>query len=249
MLSAKIVFIDFDDTLSDPFLLHPQYVRALGTLLALRFGGSEDRWAKAAIDTLESVEREYNARFERNPLSGYCSWLEQVRERSARQMFKQMEITAPASIVRIAREMQFDALLKCNSAFPGALEALNQLCEQAWRIQIASGQESDYLAAALRGAGIDCCIESKFGPDLVDCAKEGPEFYERIFGACGVQAEEAIVVDDWPPAIRWALQTGARVIQSKLSRERHFEIVEGVSAVMTDVRDLPTLLGAFAGRS
>jgi phosphoglycolate phosphatase-like HAD superfamily hydrolase len=243
MQGGKFVFIDFDDTLSDPFLLHPQYVRTLGDLLSARFSGSADRWAKAAIDTLEMVEREYCARFERNPLSGYCAWLAVVRGQSAGRMFEQMKIAAPADIDGVARQFQYEALAKCDAAFPGAGDALRTICENGWRIQIASGQESDYLAAALIGAGLDRCIERRFGPDLVDCAKEGPEFYERIFAECGVRASDAVVVDDWPPAIAWALQTGAAVIQSKLSRERHFEVVGGVAAVMTDLRDLPCLLG------
>ena len=154
-------------------------------------------------------------------------------------MFERMGLPIPSDAARIARETQFNALIQCNAAFPGAQEVVKALFDSGHRIQIASGQESEYLVAALRGAGLEKYIESKFGPDLIDCAKEGPEYYSRIFEATGVRAQDAVVVDDWPPAITWALQTGARVIQSKLSRERHFETVQGVAAILTDLRALP----------
>src|SRR4051812_17899914 len=95
MSGRRTVFLDFDDTLSDPFLLHPQYVRAVGAVLAPRYGGDPERWAKGAIDLLTMLEAEYLERFEGAPLNGYCAWLETVRERSAEQMFACMGLPAP----------------------------------------------------------------------------------------------------------------------------------------------------------
>jgi len=248
MPDERFVFLDFDDTLSDPFVFHTQYVREIGALLAPQYGGDAEGWAKAAIDLLEKLESEYLARFTTNPLNGYCAWLETVRERSAHHMFERMGLPTPADAARIARETQFNALLQCNAAFPGAVQALTELFESGYRIQIASGQESEYLMAALMGAGLESFTESKFGPDLVDCAKEGPEYYQQIFEATGVRAAEAVVVDDSPPAIGWAMQTGAAVIQSRVSRERHFDVVPGVAMVMTDLRDLPELVKTVFAR-
>ena len=242
MPCERTVFLDFDDTLSDPFQFHVQYVREVGALLAPRYGGSEERWAKAAVDLLESVEAEYVVRFTGNPLNGYCAWLETVRERSAVTMFQRVGIPAPEDPARVARETQFETLRRCNAAFPGAVDALEGLRAAGFRIHIASGQESEYLTAALAGADLDRFVEMKFGPDLVDCAKEGPEYYERIFAAAGVKASDAVVVDDHPPAIDWALLAGASVIQSKLSRKRHYDTAAGVVGVMTDMRELPGLV-------
>jgi beta-phosphoglucomutase-like phosphatase (HAD superfamily) len=248
MPSERFVFLDFDDTVSDPFQFHTQYVREIGRLLGAQYGGEPDQWAKAAIDMLEVLDCEYRDRFEGYPLNGYRAWLETVRERSARKMFERMDIPMPPEADRVAREMQFNALLQCNAAFPGALEALSGLFDAGCRIQIASGQESEYLMAALMGAGLESYTESKFGPDLVDCAKEGPEFYHRIFAAAGADPANSVVVDDAPAAIGWALQAGAAVIQSKLSRERHFDNIPGIAAVMTDLRELPALVDSVFAR-
>lgn len=242
MPGERTVFLDFDDTLSDPFQFHVQYVREVGALLAPRYGGAEERWATTADDLLASVEMEYAERFAGNPLNGYCAWLETVRERSAVTMFEWMGIQAPEDPARVAREAQFEALRRCNAAFPGAVDALEGLRAADFRIHVASGQESEYLAAALMGADLARFVGMKFGPDLVDCAKEGPEYYERIFAAAGVKAADAVVVDDHPPAIDWALLAGASVIQSKLSRKRHYETAAGVAGVMTDMRELPGLV-------
>ncbi len=243
------VFLDFDDTLSDPFELHLQYVREVGGYLSDRYGEDAVRWSRAAIDMLEAVQGDYLDRFERNPLSGYCVWLDTIWERAALGMFEQMGMAPPPEPARVAQETQFNGLVRCNAAFAGASEALASLHDSGWIVRIASGQESKYLTAALIGAGLDRYVGRRFGPDLVDCAKEGPEYYERVFESVGVTSADAVVVDDDPHAIGWAIQTGATVIQSKLSRVRHFEAVQGIAAVMNDLRELPGLVTAALDRA
>ena len=67
MPGERTVFLDFDDTLSDPFQFHVQYVREVGALLAPRYGGSEERWAKAAIDLGVPTYRFLRNYLERRP--------------------------------------------------------------------------------------------------------------------------------------------------------------------------------------
>ncbi|HZO89979.1 MAG TPA: HAD family hydrolase [Chthonomonadaceae bacterium] len=247
MADNRYVFIDFDNTLSDQFEFNLQYVREVGALLAPKYGGDAETWAQAATEMLEALEQDYLARFAGNPLGGYCAWLETVHTRAAEMLFARMGLPVPPNAKELARETQFNALIGCNAAFSGAHEALMTLFEEGYRTQMASGQESEWLLAALMGAGVESFTESKFGPDLVDCAKEGPEFYERIFAEVGVQPEETVVIDDHPDALRWAMQTGAKAIQAKLSPERHVEDIPGVVAVMTDWSRLPGLLKQALG--
>ena len=244
MPSARTLFLDFDDTLSDPFLFHSQYVRELGLILADAYGGDAERWSIAAIDLLVEVEEEYVRRFVRRPLNGYYAWLNTVRVRSAHQMFDRMGIDVPPSPARVARDSQFSALLRCNAIFPGVEPVLHEICSAGYEIHIASGQESDYLTAALRAAGLEDITGVKFGPDLIDCAKEGPEYFERAVARVGASAVDCVLVDDFPPAIEWAKSAGLQVIQSGLSRDRHYDRAEGVVGVMRDFRELPDLLAA-----
>jgi phosphoglycolate phosphatase-like HAD superfamily hydrolase len=243
----KFVFLDFDNTLSDQFRFNTQYVREVGALLAPQFGGEPEAWERSAIDVLETLERDYIARFVGNPLAGYCAWLEEAHFQAAERLFGGMGLNVPPDVRELEIETQFRALSACDATFPEARDALMRLVEDGYRVQMASGQESEWLQAALTGAGLASYTESRFGPDLVDCAKEGPEYYARIFAAIGAQASEVLVVDDQPHPLRWAMQTGAKAIQARLSTERHCETVPGVVASLTDLRDLPGLAKQILG--
>lgn len=235
------LFIDFDETLSDSFVLRTQYVREVGALLAQSYGKTEDEWAKVTVDLLVALERDYVARFVGNPLAGYSNWLDAARQTSAERLFAALDQPVPDNAIQIVKETQFNALTACDAAFPGAYEALDALFQADVRVQMASGNESEYLLAALIGAGIESFTESKFGPDLVNCAKEGPEFYLKIFEAMSIAPSDALVVDDQPEALQWAMTAGAKTIQARISTELHFPDVPGVSALMTDLRQLPEL--------
>jgi HAD superfamily hydrolase (TIGR01509 family) len=56
------------------------------------------------------------------------------------------------------------------------------------------------------------CFERLYGPDLVDTFKRSPEYYRRVFADAGVRPPDALVVDDNPGALEWAIQAGAQAI-------------------------------------
>jgi len=244
-VKTTTILLDFDDTLSDQFQFNTQYTRAIGAVLAPQYGGEEEAWAKSAIAMLQALEQDYLARFYRKPLAGYCAWLEEVRPRAVELLFGGMGLLVPPNAARLAVDTERQALARCNALFPGVREVLASLHAAGYRMLMASGQESSYLQSALQGAGLDRFVSGLFGPDRIDCAKEGPEFYERLFAAIGTEPAHALVVDDHPDAIQWALQTGARVIQARLSPERHVDPVPGVSAILTDWSQLPAQLNAL----
>ncbi|HLJ55507.1 MAG TPA: HAD family hydrolase [Chthonomonadaceae bacterium] len=242
MAAVRCVFIDFDETLNDPHAFHGQFVRAMGSLLAGRFGGDAARWSQAAVEQLARIDAEYAERFAGRPLAGYCGWLEAVRERAAIEMFARMGLPPPPDPAGTARRTQTEALRRCSALYPGAPDAIRVLSEAGYRVHLASGQESEYLAAALLDTGLEPCVGTAYGPDLVDCAKEGREYYDRIFAAADVAPREAVVVDDYPPALGWAMEAGAAAIQARVSSPRRQSDVDGVAAVMTDWRELPALV-------
>ncbi len=246
MPKPQTVFLDFDDTLSDPIPFFSQFAREIGRCLSARFGGLPHDWEKAAADMLVAVEDDYKARFVGNPLNGYRDWLYALPQQTMQLVFAGMGRTVPEDWHEIALTTQADALSRCNAAFAGAEEALAGLASLGYPLHMASGQESRYLRGGLTGMGLLRYLDRLFGPDLVDCAKEGAEYYERVFEAVRIRGEEAIVVDDYPPAIGWAPSQGATVIQAKLSVFRHEPIQPGVAAVLTDLHDLPILVQKIA---
>lgn len=239
MQRRPTVFFDFDDTLSDPIPFFLQFARESGALFRVKFGGEQMAWEKAMSDMLVDVEDDYKSRFVGNPTNGYLAWLHALRLRSVQSVFDAMALPIPANAEELALEIQFAALAACNAAFPGAEAALKELTRQGYSLHMASGQESEYLRGGLNGMGLTPYFGHLFGPDLVDCAKEGTEYYAKVFAAAGVRSEEAIVVDDYPPAIQWAVTLGATVIQANLSPTRREETQPGVAAVITDLHDLP----------
>lgn len=216
MREPLYLFLDFDDTLSDFRALGAQYVAALARLLAHRYGGAEEAWAAAAREEIQAGIARYEERFIGHPLAGYTQWVQDERGRITETVFERVGVALPSDRYPgdLGKRLQFEALAACNAAFPGATDALRDLTRVGVRVQMASSQESDYLRGALAGAGLASFIGRMFGPDLVDCAKEGPEFYRRIFEASGIHPSQALVVDDQPMCLDWAEEAGARVVQA-----------------------------------
>lgn len=245
MRRPRAVFLDFDDTLNDQFELNRQYVRAIGSILACQYGGQAHRWAECAAQMLVRLEDDYIVRFKRHPLRGYRSWLAEARVQAAELLFACMESRPPAEAASVSLATQAAALHRCSATFPGAKCALAELRQREYSVHIASGQESEYISAALEGAGMEHLAGLRFGPDLVDCAKEGPEYYARIFAEAGVRPEDAVVLDDDPAALAWALATGATVVQARLSIERRRPVRREVYAVIERLDRLPNLMAAL----
>jgi len=240
MPSETWVLLDFDNTLCDMSRHRGQYLRELAAALSGEFGGEADEWTVAIEPELEASLANYARRFTGDPLAGFNVWIDEERVRATEAVFAAMHTPLPDEpVVDLAKRLQFDALTGCNAMVEGVDSALRELFDMGVRTQMASAQESEYLLAALIGAGIESFTESKFGPDLVDCAKEGPEFYRRIYGQLGIRPSQAIVVDDQAMCLDWAEETGARVVQAVLLPDRpepEFPIV------LRSFADLPRLI-------
>lgn len=244
------VFLDFDDTLSDEARFSIQFVKALGRTLGEKYGcASEEAWRDGVVTMLLHIVQDYAEHFRGRPQNGYCAWLDRMRPMATEVLFERMNLPRPPASHEESIEIQARALQQCNALFGGAEHALHMLRCAGHRVLMASGHESRYLQAALQGAAVHTYPEQFFGPDLVDCAKEGPEYFACIFAAANVSPQEAIVVDDLPEAIGWALETGASAIQSCLSPVRRYPPVPGVSNVLTDLYRLPDIVESLAARN
>ena len=248
MQKRPTVLLDFDDTLSDPIPFFIQFARQIGGCLSERFGGEPSVWEKAAADMLIEIQDDYVARFVGDPTNGYLQWLGSVRLWSMQLLFDAVKLPTPNDAERLSIALQFKALSQCHAGFPGVQTAISELENRGYPLHMASGQESEYLRGGLTGLGLIRFLGSLFGPDLIDCAKEGTEYYTRVFAALGVRGDQVIVVDDYPPAIGWAIEAGAHVIQAKLSPIVREPTQPGVAAVLTDLHNLPALVAQIAER-
>lgn len=234
-----VILFDFDDTLSEqtPFLL--QYAHAIARTLAEKHGGEVDRWSECAVAMMQTLEADYIARFRDDPLNGYCAWLREMRRRASELLFTGMGAPLPADPAETALRTLKTALSQCEALFPGAREAVQQLHQYGYSLHMASGNDSDHLHAALCGAGIEPYFDRLFGPDRIDCAKEGPEFFARICTSLGVSPDRVLVVDNDPNAIGWAAKAGVRGIQVDLLPSKRVGRAPEATALVTDLSELP----------
>jgi phosphoglycolate phosphatase-like HAD superfamily hydrolase len=97
---------------------------------------------------------------------------------------------------------------------------------------------SQVLEGYLEGMGVRDLFRTLYGPDLVNTAKQVPEYHSRIFEDAGVEPGVAVVVDDSPLAIAWAREAGAMGVL--VSAEG-----EGTGPVIPSLAVLPAFLASL----
>ena len=245
MAQPPHLFFDFDDTVSDFRTFGPQYVQNLSALLTREMGGVPEEWAAAILPALAVTGERYLERFRNNLLAGYNEWLNAERSRIVRDVFERAGKDAPDadSARQLAALLQERGLRGCNALYPGADAVLRSFGERGFPVFMASSQESAYLKGALTGCGAYFTIREFFGPDLIDCAKEGPEFYRRVFEQSGIRPSEAIVIDDQMMCLEWAYELGAKVVQARVREEPE---PVGADLYFEDWGELPAIIDTLA---
>ena len=92
------------------------------------------------------------------------------------------------------------------------MDAIRTLHARGYTLHTASGESSTDLEGYLGGMGVRDCFGRLYGTDLVTTLKMGPDFYTRIFEHAGVAPAQALVADDNPQAVAWAVQVGAQAV-------------------------------------
>lgn len=73
-----------------------------------------------------------------------------------------------------------------------------------------------------------------YGPDLIQCHKSSSEFYRRIFADSGVDARDALIVDDKEYILAWAKVHGARTVMISTKDRRGKEMMIEVDRIQAD---------------
>lgn len=231
-----VLLFDFDDTLSEHASFIQRYVQGIARVLSGRFGGETAGWAQSALDMLVALEQQYITRFSIN-YTGYNSWYETIHRQAMPLVFGGINLEIPDGIdpEELSRETQRLAMAECDLLFPGVRETIYRLRQAGFPLHMASGNNSGHLRAALAGARLTDCFDRLYGPDLIDCAKEGPLYYERIFADLGIAPKQAVIIDDHPLMLQSALDLGARAIQMDLLPNREVSLIAGVLGSATTI--------------
>ena len=190
---------------------------------------------------LETLEAQYIAQFRAIP-TNYNAWFARLHPQAMELVFGGMGLPVPANAEQLSRDTQKQALSACDAAFPGAKQAVETLKQRGYTLHMASGNDSGHLRSALAGMGLEPCFERLYGPDLVDCAKESPEFYKRVFADLNLPPAQALIIDNDPNAIRWAQFVGAKAIQVDLLPYKQVETPLGIAGKTRDMAQLPALI-------
>ncbi|WP_075164963.1 HAD family hydrolase [Chthonomonas calidirosea] len=239
----SMVLFDFDDTLSEHRLFSQRLVGTMAFAMWTFHGGVVERWAESVQRMMMRLENSYIAQFcppaGMSPF-GYRRWFQEAQTRAVHWLYEEAGLEPQANARQLALKGQKVALHRSAALFPRAREVVRGLQLRGFRMSIASGNDSRTLHHALVGCGLRPYFEKLYGADLVDCAKEGPEFYRAIFEDLGIEPSQALVIDNDAASIQWAWKAGARSIQVRLRRSLAEPIAEEALAVFDSLGDLLT---------
>jgi len=211
-----VVFLDNGGVISDHALLPVEVRRLIGEFFADRLGGDRGAWEEANREIFEPTWREFMgsrhetarrfAAFEAAQREYAVAWLQRMSERVG------VQLPAAREALRLEREAFEFIWPRAEVALPGAPEAVRTIMEAGFALHMASSGVSWELEALMAGLGIGSCFATYSGIDLAGWTKNGPEYYEGVFGHAGVAPQDALVVDDRPEAVGWARELGARTV-------------------------------------
>lgn len=98
---------------------------------------------------------------------------------------------------------------------PGCKEFICALRKRGFLTGLVSSTESNLILAALNRLGMSTFFDVLVCGDMVKHKKPEPECYLKALAHLGVQAEQAIILEDSPTGIRAAKKTGALVVGFK----------------------------------
>lgn len=209
-----VVFLDDGGVMNDNRLRGPQWQRLVAEFFAPQLGGTSEAWAaanrtviKAMLEPAAWQERLQSAQgFQHFDRVYQVDWL--------KGMCALVGVAAPDddACYELARRATARIIPQIRSAFPGAVEAIRALYQRGYQLYTASGGTSTDLADHLKGMGVRDYFQRLYGPDLINTLKNGSDYYERLFADAGVQPAQALVLDDSPQAVQWAMQAGARAV-------------------------------------
>lgn len=209
-----MLFLDDGGVMNDNTVRGPQWERLVGEFFPPILGGSSEAWAEAnrAVATALLEPAAWLRRLD--GMSDYATFLQRYRLDWMTFMCEMVGVPVLADVdaLELSERAERWIMPRVDAAFPGAVEAIRTLHAQEYRLFTASGEPSSDLHDYLSGMGVRDCFERLYGPDLIDTFKNGPEYYQRIFAGAGVEAGDAIVVDDSPAALGWASAVGATSI-------------------------------------
>jgi HAD superfamily hydrolase (TIGR01509 family) len=234
------IFLDDGGVMNDNAVRGPQWQRLVAEFFPPLLGGDPAAWAEANHLVATALFADYTRTMTGRTDADFRAWLHGYRIAWVRDMCAHVGVPSPSEEDCLDLNARASAYIttRVRAAFPGVAEALRALHDLGHTLHTASGEESDDLRGYLIGMAVRDCFTGLYGPDLINTPKEGPRYYERVFADAGIDPRDAIVVDDFPGALRWAAAVGARTVLVRSDRGES----DDVDLALDALSELPAAL-------
>ncbi|MHA2224856.1 MAG: HAD family hydrolase [Candidatus Hodarchaeales archaeon] len=212
----KVIFLDDGGVMNDNNLRFHQWRDLVGQYFSPRYGGTIQKWRQANTYALNQLLERYEKTVQKNPKIDFNNYWYKEQIQWLTNMFNHAKINPPPYEKRaiISRSATDWITPQVKAAFPGVVETIQLLRQRGFLLCTASGEVSWELKGYLKGMGILDCFERLYGPDLINVAKAGIAFYEKIFEEMKISqnSSTALVIDDSSKNLLWASKLGAKTV-------------------------------------
>jgi HAD superfamily hydrolase (TIGR01509 family) len=208
------IFLDDGGVMNDNQRRAPAWQRLVSAFFTPRLGGEPAAWMMANRVVAERQWADYTRAYRGRTDVDVAAFVRANQLEWLAGMCALVGVPTPPEDECLALAAAAAAFVtpRVDSAFTGAVEAIRRLHAEGYALHTASGEWTPELHGYLSGMGVRECFGRLYGTDLVNTFKEGPAYYTRAFTDAGVAPHEALVVDDTPIAVEWALRAGARAV-------------------------------------
>lgn len=246
---SPALFLDDGGVMSDNRGRGEQWRRFVAEYFAPRLGGSLGAWERANTAVMEGMFEQGAWQARMHAARGYADFDRTYQLDWVRGMCRLVGVPTPPEeeCLHLAWEVGASIPARVNTAFPGVVQAIQDLHACGYPLYTAFGESSSDLAGYLTAMGVRDCFVRLYGPDLIDVLKAGPVYYERLFADAEVDPSDAIVVDDSRIALSWAEKVGVRTVL--VAGAEHAVTQTGSPAVLPGAATLSGMASGTASAS
>ncbi|HJM88231.1 MAG TPA: HAD family hydrolase [Dehalococcoidia bacterium] len=232
------VFLDVDGVIVDAVKLPQEYIRLLGDVLAPALGGEPEDWGRANGIVFPRVWEQL-----KDSTNDQDELVNRVAIANIQGMAEHLGIAPPDEATCRRLDDDFHIYVRGNGDFFFAESAdVIRTLAASYDVHISSGNSSDMIEVMLERLGVSSEVGMKFGADLVDARKGGPDFYPRVFDATSTDPAASVVVDDQPHQLALAAALGAATV---LIEAEPSGVAHPVDATISTIADLPAAIAAL----
>lgn len=190
------IFFGVQGTLASPEQIRRCYHTHLGEILNARYGGAVEAW-KAARLRIEADWESYYADLDLGGDDG-LEHLWEGQLRTTRALFRLVGVSEPdiTHMIVLSRELPEVVMQSCNTLYPETKTIMAALYDAKLILGVTSQMVSSQVKSLLRGGGVlDYFGGPIVGPDVVESAGEGIDFYQSSVRIAGTVPEQCLMVD------------------------------------------------------